>query len=343
MIKQRTLGRTGLNVSELCLGTMSFGWKVDEATSFAILDAFHAAGGNFLQAAAVSPRLSLPSASTRLAEDVIGRWRVSRRVPRRDLVLATRFDVRLPANSGLSLAEVIRERLEESMQRLRTDYLDLLVLEWNEEMLPVQRILEAFDVAVRNSRVRYLGAANFPAWRISDCIAHAFRRNSCRMEAVQGDYSLMTRAGYEPETMALCREQKLGFVAVSPLAGGFLTRKGRHIDSADTSRRRWILERFENAYGDAALAAVGEIAKRHDASPGQVALAWVLQNPTVSSAMVGVRSEQELQELIAAGDLHLTARDLQVLAHATAQEEVRVSAHGPVVRRRLVEASSSRL
>lgn len=338
MIKQRTLGRCGLNVSELCLGTMNFGWKTDEATSFAILDAFRAAGGNFLQAAAISPQLALPSISTRFAENVIGRWCVSRQVPRRELVLATRLNLRVAEGSTSSLATIVRERVQESMRRLQTDYLDLLVIEWNEELLPIERFLEAFDVAVRDCHVRYIGAANFPTWRVVDSIGQAFRQNSSRMEMMQGDYSLMTRARFEPELMALCREQKLGFVAVSPLAGGFLAQKNRAFDSADASRRNWIRRRFDNLYGHAALAAISDVAARHEATPAQVSLAWVLNNGAVSSAMIGVRSERELDELTKAGDLHLTERDLRQLADATAREEVRIAHrhphHQPSVRRR---------
>ncbi len=338
MIKQRSLGRTGLNVSELCLGTMHFGWKTDEGTSFAIMDAFHAAGGNFLQAAAVTPQFSLPSISTTLAEEVVGRWHQSRRIPRRDLVLATRLNLRLPRELGLDVRNVVRESVAASLQRLKVDYLDLLVVEWNEELLPKERLLDAFNAVVRDCSVRYVGVANFPAWRVVDCIALAFQRNAARMETVQGDYSLMTRARYEPETMALCHEHRLGFVASSPLAGGFLVGRARASGSADWSRRKWILDRFQNTYGDAARAAVAGVAARHDASPGQIALAWVLNNPTVSSAMIGVRSEVELHELVTAGEIALTSRDLRELAEATALEEVRI-AHPPLLpKRRRAEA-----
>lgn len=333
MIPQRPLGRTGLNVSELCLGTMHFGWKTDEVASFAVMDAFLAAGGNFLQAAAVTPQFTLPSTSTTVAEEVVGRWHQSRRIPRRDLVLATRLNLRLPRGLGLSIGHVVRESVAASLHRLRVDYLDLLVLEWNEELLPKEQWLEAFNVAVRDCNVRYVGVANFPAWRVADCIALAFHRNASRMEAVQGDYSLMTRARYEPETMALCDEHRLGFVAASPLAGGFLVGNTRAPATADWSRRKWILNRFQNTYGDAARSAVADVAARHDASSGQIALAWVLNNPTVSSAMIGVRSEVELHELARAGEISLAPRDLRELAEATALEEVRI-AHPPLQSKR---------
>lgn len=324
MIKHRNLGRTGLKVSQLSLGTMNFGWRTDEAASFAILDTYYAAGGNFFQAAAISPALTLPTISTRVSEEFIGRWMTSRRIPRQDLVIGTRINIRPSRSTGLDLGKLVCERVRDSLRRLNTDYLDVLMFEWNDGLLPADRALEAFDVAIRQCFVRYIGAANFPTWRVVDGIARAFRRNQSRMEVLQSDYSLMQRARFEPEAMSLCEEQKLGFIATSPLAGGFLTRKARD-DDYPRSSRQWLHRRFENNYGDAALSALADVAARHDASSAQVALAWVFNNRTVSSAMVGVRSASELQELIHACDLRLPVSDLQHLSDATAAEEVLVS------------------
>jgi Predicted oxidoreductases (related to aryl-alcohol dehydrogenases) len=324
MIHHRTLGRTGLKVSQLSLGTMNFGWRTDEATSFAILDTFYAAGGNFLQAAAILPALTLPTISTSASEEMIGRWMTSRRIPRRDLVLGTRINIRPPRSTGMSLGQLVSERVNDSMRRLNTDYLDLVIFEWNDRLLPLERALEAFDVAVRQCYVRYIGAANFPTWRVVDSIALAFRRNQPRMEVLQGDYSLMQRARFEPEAMSLCEERKLGFIASAPLARGFLTRKPTRETDLISSARHWLHRRFENSYGDAALAALDAVAARHDASFAQIALAWVLANRTVTSALVGVRSSAELQELIRGAELQLSTDDLRQLSSATAAEEVLV-------------------
>jgi len=323
MIKQRTLGRTDLKVSELCLGTLNFGWKTDEATSFEIFDAFYAAGGNFIQGAAITPTFALPSASTAATEEVIGRWMASRRIPREKLVLGTRLSLHPSPGAGANLAQLTAQSVRASMQRLNTDYLDLLMFEWNERMLPTSEVLEAFDVALRQCFVRYVGASNFAAWRVADCISLAFQRNQPRMEALQADYSLMTRARFEPEAMSLCAEQRLGFIATSPLAGGFLTTRKRTAEATPLLRDRWA-QRFRSIYGDVALSAVAEVAARHEASLAEVALAWVLQNPTVTSALVGVRSGAEMQELARASQLRLTPLDLRELTAATETEEVRI-------------------
>jgi aryl-alcohol dehydrogenase-like predicted oxidoreductase len=322
MIKQRTLGRTGLKVSELSLGTMNFGWKTNEEESFAILDAYREAGGNFIQATGQSSAAPIFAASTTQSEEFVGRWWRSRAIPRGELFLATRLQLGFPPE-GTSLVKFARDSVRESLHRLKATYLDLVVFEWSEALLPARDMMAVFDALVRGGLVRYIGAANFPAWRVTDAIGRAYLQNHSRMEMLQSDYSLMTRARFEPEAMSLCGEQRLGFVARSPLAGGFLAR-WKEFNYLNSSRRDWVEQRFGNAYGDVGLAAVGDVAARHDASSAQVALAWVLHNPAVTSALVGVRSPRQLHELVGAGQVRLAALDLAQLADATAAEEVRL-------------------
>lgn len=325
MIKQRTMGRTGLKLSELCLGTLNFGWKTDEASAHAILDAYYAAGGNFIQSSSWSPEVMLPSASTSRSEEMVGRWLIARRIPRQDLFLATRIHVRQPTGGVGNLVNVFREAMQDSMRRLRTDYIDMVIFEWNDGFVPMGSTLEAFDLAVWSGAARFIGAANFPVWRVVDSLGRAYVGNHNRMEALQADYSLMTRARFEPEAMAFCQEQRLGFFASSPLAGGFLS-GGRDLESMLRSGRRdRLIERFGNAYGELAQSAVAAVAARHEASSAQVALSWVLHNPAVTSAVVGVNSVAQLNELVHATSLSLSGPDLEQLDHATAVEEVRVA------------------
>jgi aryl-alcohol dehydrogenase-like predicted oxidoreductase len=328
MIKQRTMGRTGLKVSELCLGTMNFGWKTDEQKSFAILDAYREAGGNFIQATGHCPVPAISAASTVLSEEVVGRWRQSRAIPRNQLVLATRLNVGCPP-AGVSLVQFVQDCCRASLRRLKTTYLDILILEWSEALLPSPKTLELFDALVREGLVRYVGSANFPTWRIAEAIARAYLGNHCRMETLQSDYSLMTRARFEPEAMALCGEQRLGFLARSPLAGGFLARGHDAGALLNSARRDWLDQRWGNAYGAAGLAAVGEVAARHEASSAQIALSWVLHNPLVTSALIGVQSAPQLDELVGAGQVRLSDVDLTELAAATETEEVQLATRPP--------------
>jgi len=326
MIKQRLLGRTSLRVSELCLGTMNFGWKTDEALSFAILDAYRAAGGNFIQAVGRAYDQVLPSASTAFSEAVVGRWWRARGIPRGELVLATRISVRQSSASGEEFARHVREACYESLRRLKTTYLDIVIFEWNDDLLPLRVTFDAFNSIVRRGLVRFIGAANFPAWRVAETIGRAFMGNHARMEVLQADYSLMTRARFEPEVRALCQEQRLGFFARSPLAGGFMAQRTGANSFLNSLRRDWLAERFGNKYGEAALGAVSEVADRAGASMAQVSLGWVLANPVVTAAVIGVRSPAQLNELVGACSLQLGAADHHLLGAATAVEEVRVSA-----------------
>jgi aryl-alcohol dehydrogenase-like predicted oxidoreductase len=220
----------------------------------------------------------------------------------------------------------VREACSESLRRLQTTYLDLVIFEWNDQLLPLRGTLDAFNSIVRRGLVRFIGAANFPAWRVAETLGRAFLGNHARMEVLQADYSLMTRARFEPEVMALCQEQRLGFLARSPLAGGFLARGGGAEAVTNSLRRDWLAERFGNRYGEAALAAVSAVAGRNGASMAQVALAWVLGNPQVTSTVIGVRTPAQLRELAEACALRLAGTDLHALGEATALEEVRVSA-----------------
>jgi aryl-alcohol dehydrogenase-like predicted oxidoreductase len=325
MIKQRTMGRTGLKLSELSLGVLNFGWKTDETRAHAILDAYYAADGNFIQASSWSPELMLPSASTSKSEEIVGRWWTARRIPREKLFLATRVHVRQPLQGKGNFLKVVRQAMQESMRRLRTHYIDMVIFEWNDRLVPMSLTLEAFDLVVRSGSARYIGAANFPVWRVADSIGRAYVGNHNRIEALQTDYSLMTRARFEPEAMALSQEQRLGFFASSPLAGGFLAR-GRDLEAMfHAVRRERLLERFGNAYGEMAQSAVADVAARHEASSAQIALSWVLHNPVVTSAVIGVNSVAQLSELVHATSLSLSAADLEQLDRATAAEEVRVA------------------
>jgi aryl-alcohol dehydrogenase-like predicted oxidoreductase len=232
----------------------------------------------------------------------------------------------MPLTSGVNLPDVICQQIHEAMKRLKTDYLDLLIVEWNPALLPMCQVIDALHAAVHRCLVRYVGAANFPVWRVANGIAQGIRRNRCRIEALQSDYSLMTRSRYEQEAMSLCDEQQLGFIATSPLAGGFLTRRMRSPMFDGGKNRAWDQQKFHNSYGDAAMAAVADVASRLEASSAQVALAWVLHNCTVTSALLGVGSATELRELIRACELKLSGSDIAQLFEATCLEQVHLPA-----------------
>jgi aryl-alcohol dehydrogenase-like predicted oxidoreductase len=314
-MKSRPFGRTDLRVSELCLGTMHFGWKTDERTSGAILDTFHSAGGNFVQAASGTPvgcPIDLLAGAN--AEKHVGKWMASRRVPRDSMVIATRLVVRNEPLSDRALASCVRRNCETSLRRLRTDYLDLLLCEWNHALLPMERLLVALAPLVRDGLVRYTGGSSFPAWRVVDGLAASRREPLPRFEAVQADLSLVARRSFDTEFAELCTEKGIAFLARSPLAGGFLV-DGPPRWRAWTSvgREMWLRDRFSNHRSLCVRDVLEAIALGRGASVAQTALAWVLTRPAVTSAVIGVTSTEQLTNLIVATNASLTAREVALL------------------------------
>ena len=256
---KRKLGRTHLHVSELGLNTSKMVWMDDEAAAFGLLDAYYTCGGSFLQTVGFCPN-SITAQPYSESEDIVARWRESRGIPRDQLVVATRLNLFRPMHGGaIAFANVIREACEGSLRRLRTNHLDLVICEWDEQLTPISDALEAIDQLIRAGLVRHAVAGNFPPWRVTDSLHRSSVRNHCRFEAIQSEYSLITRARFEAEALAMCREHRLGFLARSPLAGGYLTQQPtqpRDVTNAD----RWLNGRFDKQYGEAVLAACMDLA-----------------------------------------------------------------------------------
>lgn len=312
-MKKRKLGRTDLHVSELNLNTDKFGWLADEAESFALLDAYYTCGGSFIQTIGLAPNSAPAESAENASEDTVGRWRETRGISRDSMVLASRINFFHPHPGGsIAFANHIREACERSLRRLRTTHLDLLICEWDEDLHPVDDVLEAVDRLIRAGFVRYLVAGGFPPWRVVDSLHRSNTRNHARFEALQADYSLINRSGFEPEALAMCREHRLGFLATSPLAGGFLTRRP---NSNAESDRDWKNERFGSSAGDAVLQILAQVADKRLATPAQIALAWVLRNPQATSVAISASNPRELRELIWAAGTLLSPEEIGALTN----------------------------
>jgi aryl-alcohol dehydrogenase-like predicted oxidoreductase len=321
-MNKRKLGRTQIHVSELCLNTTRFGWLNDEPSSFAMLDAYHTGGGSFIQSLGCSPNSATAQMLENSSEDIVGRWREARGINRDTLVLASRINFFRPAHGGsIAFANVIRESCERSLRQLRTTHLDLLICDWDDHLLPVEDVLEAVDMLGRAGLVRYAVAGDFPPWRVVDSLHRSGTRNHARFEAVQGEYSLMSRGRFEPETLAMCREHRLGFLARSPLAGGFLAQRPLSLRELINVDRNWQSERFGSQVGDAVLKVLASIADKRLATPAQIALAWVLRNSQVTSAAISAPGPHELRELMQAADIVLTADETGTLANVTTVQD----------------------
>ncbi len=320
-MNKRKFGRTGLSVSELCLGALQFGWLNDADSSFNLLDSYHELGGNFIQTSTVA------SSENRLthSELTLGAWLKQRPGVREQCVLSTRMvfprDVQV---SGRSLGKLVREQCEASVRRLGVSHIDLLVCEWGDCFLPngaavrpIDDLLTSLEELTRAGIIRYTGSAGFPAWRFMETLNRSERLRSCRFESLQQKFSLLNQGNFTSDVESLAREYRVGVLAESPLAGGFLTGKyGRSDGLHVSSRARNLAMRYADARGFRMIAELETIGQALDATPAQVALAWVLRHEHVTSAIIGCKHSGHVHTSVAASELVLSDDHLRRLACA---------------------------
>jgi aryl-alcohol dehydrogenase-like predicted oxidoreductase len=305
-MKMRRLGRTGLKVSELCLGTMTFGHQCDERTSFAILDRAADAGVTFLDTADAYPVPPTPETAGR-TEEIIGKWLAGKR---QRFVLATKCRIRVghgANDEGLSRKHIL-EAVDDSLRRLKTDFIDLYQAHAPDPDTPAEETLRAFDDLVRSGKVRYVGCSNFPAWQVALSLGTSDRLGLARYDCVQPRYNLLHR-DIEAELLPLCREQGLGVIAYNPLAGGFLTGKYRSLEQPPPNTRFTLGKTGElyreRYWHNAMLQAVDQLRSFFEPR-GQslvtVAIAWVLAQPGVTSAILGASKPEQLAASLAAAE-----------------------------------------
>jgi len=223
----RKLGRTGLGVSELALGTMQFGWTADEESAYSVMDAFVQAGGNLIDTADVYSSWAEGNPGG-VSEEIIGRW-MKARGNRQDVVIATKVRGQMwdGANGeGLSRVHIMRA-VHDSLRRLGTDYIDLYQTHWYDENTPIHETMRVLDDLVRAGKVRYVGCSNYPAWRLAEALWSSEKHNLVSYVSLQPHYNLVNRAEFEREMADLVKQYGIGVINYSPLAGGFLTGKYR--------------------------------------------------------------------------------------------------------------------
>ena len=312
------LGLTGLNVSPLCLGTMQFGWTADEAMSQRVLSVAYEAGINFIDTADIYSRWADGNPGG-VSEEIIGRWMGQSHIPRDKIVLATKVRGNMgqgPDAEGLSRKHIM-QAVEDSLRRLQTDYIDLYQAHWPDENTPIQETLEAFDELIRQGKVRVVGASNYSAWELMQALWTADRNGLRRYDCLQQHYNLVHRDEFERELAAVCKTYRLGVIPYSPLAGGFLTGKYRRNLTPNSARaggaKRYFIER-----NWLLLDQMEAMAKDRKATISQVALAWLLSNPLITSPILGANSVEQLKDNIAAMDIQLTQAENNKLDKASA-------------------------
>jgi len=313
-MKYKKFGNTGLEVSVICLGTMQFGWSTDEKTSFKILDKFFEEGGNFIDTADVYSRW-VEGNPGGVSERIIGKWMKSRNVRER-IVLATKVRGRMwegPNGEGLSRKHIMKA-VEDSLRRLQTDYIDLYQVHWPDWDTPLEETLRALDDLVRDGKVRYIGASNYPAWYLTKALWISDKYGLHRFESIQPQYSLVYREEFERELMPLAEDQKLAVIPYSPLAGGFLTGKYRRdrplppSPRAETIKRRFFTERNFRIIEE-----LEKMAFKYAAKVSQVAIAWLLSKSYITAPIIGANSVEQLMENLGALDVELAKEDVEKL------------------------------
>ena len=312
----RPLGRSGLSIAPLVLGGNVFGWTADEATSFAVLDAFVAGGFNAIDTADIYSKW-VPGHAGGESETVIGAW-LKARGGRDRVVIATKFGGPMAEdNKGLSKAWMVRA-VEESLRRLRTDYIDLYQAHFDDADTPQDEVAEGFAALIKAGKVRAVGASNFSAERLSSAIAAARTAGVPRYESLQPQYNLYDRSSFEGPLQDLCVAEEIGVIPYYGLASGFLSGKYRSVDDLNKSPRGRGVAKYLDARGMRILAALDQVSADLSASPAQVALAWILAQAGLTAPIASATSVEQLGELMTGVRLVLSADQLAMLDRASA-------------------------
>src|SRR6266852_1617047 len=286
----RKLGRTGLRVSALCLGGNTFGWTTDQKASETVLDAYLEAGGNFIDTADVYSRWA-PGNSGGESEIVLGKWMAARK-NRHAALMATKVMGPMgpgPNDTGLSRQHIM-EGVEDSLRRLQTDYIDLYQAHWDDRDTPLEETLRAFDDLVGQGKVRYIGASNYHAWRLTRALWESDRRAYVRYESIQPKYNLVYRDEYER-------------------------------DLPKTARAANVQKTYMTDRGFTVLEAVEKVAASVGATPAQIALSWLAHRPGITAPIASATSVAQLKELLGGIELQLDAEARATLDRASAWQE----------------------
>lgn len=309
----RPLGRSGLSIAPLVFGGNVFGWTVDQATSFRLLDQFVGGGFNAIDTADIYSSF-IPGNEGGESETIIGAW-LKARGRRDDVVIVSKVGS-WPKRHGLRAANIIAA-FEDSLSRLQTDYLDLYMAHRDDSKTPLEETQEAFARLVASGKARALGASNFTPERLRAALDVSAAAKGPRYEVLEPLYNLMER-GFEANMQKLAQEEGMGVMPYFALASGFLTGKYRSKADLGESARAGMAAGYLNERGLKVLAALDAVAARHDAKPGQIAIAWLAHKPGVTAPIASATKPAQLEELMAAARLRLRDEDMAELDAASA-------------------------
>jgi aryl-alcohol dehydrogenase-like predicted oxidoreductase len=313
---RKPLGKSGIMLPPVMFGGNVFGWSLDQAAGFRMLDALMQAGLNAIDTADMYTRF-LPGHAGGESESIIGAWLKSRG-GRDKVIIATKCGLEMgPGKTGLSKAW-ITAAVEDSLRRLQTDYIDLYQAHRDDPQTPLEETLDAFAGLIAAGKVRAIGASNYSASRLAAALAVSEKHALPRYSSLQPEYNLVARAGYEAELEPLCLTEDIGVIPYYSLAAGFLTGKYRSEADLANSARGGSVKKYLTAKGFAVVDALHEQAARLNATPAQVALAWLIARPGITAPIASATSLAQLEDLVKAASLRLDAEAIGALDQASA-------------------------
>ena len=318
-MERRMLGNTGIEVAPLAFGGNVFGWTVDEASSFRLLDHFVASGFNLIDTANSYSRWVQGNEGGE-SETILGHW-IKRRGRHDDVVIATKVG----SDMGLGYRSLKREHIlkeaEQSLRRLQVDCIDLYQSHWDDEKTPLEETLEAYSRLMRDGKVKAIGASNLSAERLLEALGTSRAHDLPRYQTLQPLYNLYDRFDFEGRLQDVCVREQIGVITYYSLAAGFLSGKYRSEADFGKSARGPGMKKYLNARGQRILAALDDIAAAVEATPAQVALAWLLRRTGVTAPIVSATSIPQLDETLASTRVSLDAAAMERLDAASARDE----------------------
>lgn len=315
-MEKRQLGTTDLHVYPVTFGGNVFGWTIDEKQSFEILDAFTGAGFNFIDTADVYSRW-VPGNKGGESETIIGSW-MKKQGNRDKVIIATKVGSDMGGGKIDLSKKYILKAVEDSLKRLQTDYIDLYQSHWDDTTTPFEETLEAYAQLKKEGKIRHIGASNLSADRLKEALQTAFEKGLPAYETFQPHYNLYEREGFENGLEPVCLGNNLGVLNYYSLASGFLTGKYRSKDDLGKSQRGKGVEKYLDDRGFKILKALDEVAAEINSTPATVALAWLIHRPSVTAPIVSATSLKQLDSIIKAPELEITADHLHFLTSQSA-------------------------
>ena len=316
---KRQLGKSGIYVAPLTLGGNVFGWTIDEKRSFEILDAFTASGLNFIDTADVYSRW-VPGNKGGESETIIGKW-MKQRKNRDKIVIATKVGSDMGQGKKDLSKKHIFQAVEDSLNRLQTDYIDLYQTHWDDETTPLVETFEAYDQLVKDGKVKAIGASNLSPARLKASLEASYQHELPMYQTFQPEYNLYTREDFEKEMEGICLEHHIGVINYYSLASGFLTGKYRSESDLHKSARGAGIKRYLNERGYKILDALDEVSLRYSSTPASVSLAWLMARPSIVAPIASATSIDQLEALVEATELQLSDEAIDLLNEASAWED----------------------